>query len=216
MKHVAIFVSCLLVCILSATSIAQVRLNEILADPASDWDGDTSVDSRSDEWIEIVNIGGSPVDLSLFRLGDLSGDTSWRYGFDGTLAPGAVRIVYGSQSVAWEHANGFPAFGLSLNNSGDTVFLFDLSSGDTLVVDQYAYANFEVQDDRATGRKPDGVGPWEIFDALNPYSGTTLPLGNGCLPTPGETNTCTTSVPVKQSTWGAIKSLYHRPPGGGR
>jgi len=208
MKHVAIFVSCLLVCIIFTNSTAQVRLNEILADPASDWDGDTGVDSRSDEWIEIVNIGGSPVDLSSFRLGDLSGDTSWRYGFDGTLAPGAVRIVYGSQAVAWERANGFPAFGLRLNNGGDTVFLFDVSSGDTLVVDQYAYANFEVVDDRATGRKPDGAGPWEIFDALNPYSGTTLPLGNGCPPTPGESNTCTASVPVKHSTWGAIKMLY--------
>lgn len=209
MKHVAIFVSCLLVCILSVTSVAQVRLNEILADPASDWDGDSSVDSRSDEWVEIVNVGGSLVDLSSLRLGDLSGGTSWRYGFDGSLAPGAVHIVYGSEAVAWEQANGFPAFGLSLNNGGDTVFLFDLSGGDTLIVDQYTYANFEVVDDRAAGRKPDGTGPWEIFDALNPYSGSTLPLGNGCLPTPGENNTCTTSVPVEQSTWGAIKAMYH-------
>jgi hypothetical protein len=208
MKHVAIFVSCLLVCIFSVTSVAQVRLNEILADPASDWDGDSNVDSRSDEWVEIVNVGGSLVDLSSFRLGDLSGGTSWRYGFDGSLAPGAVQVVYGSEAVVWEQANGFPAFGLSLNNGGDTVFLFDLSGGDTLVVDQYTYANFEVADDRAAGRKPDGMGPWEIFDALNPYSGTTLPLGNGCLPTPGENNTCRTSVPVEQSTWGAIKAMY--------
>jgi hypothetical protein len=208
MKHVAIFVSCLLVCIIFATSAAQVRLNEILADPASDWDGDTSADSRSDEWVEIVNVGSSSVDLSSFRLGDLSGGRSWRYGFDGALAPGAVRVVYGSQAVLWEQANDFPAFGLSLNNGGDTVFLFDTSSGDTLAVDQYAYSNFEVQDDRATGRNPDGTGLWEIFDALNQYSGTTPPLGNGCLPTPGENNTCTASVPVEQSTWGAIKALY--------
>ena len=183
MKHVAIFV-CFLVCLPFATSHAQIRLNEILADPASDWDGDSSLSSRSDEWVEIVNVGAAVVDLSTYRLADLSGGTGWRFGFDGALAPGDVRVVFGSESVAWEQANGYPAFGLSLNNGGDTVFLYDLAGGDTVVVDSYTYADFEVADDRAPGRDPTGA-TWEIYDGLNPYSGQTPPLGNGCVPTPG-------------------------------
>jgi hypothetical protein len=208
MRIVAVFVFCVVASFLPINSAAQIRLNEILADPASDWDGDGGVNSRSDEWVEIVNIGSSAVDLSSYRLGDVSGDTSWRYGFSGTVAPGEIRLVYGSDAVLWESANGFPAFGLSLNNSGDTVFLFDVAGGDTIVVDQYTYSSFEVQDDRTTGRDPDGTGDWVIFDGLNPYSGSAPPFGNGCAPTPGGTNDCSTSVPVKESTWGAIKALW--------
>lgn len=210
MKRVAIFVFSLVVCVFATNATAQIRLNEILADPARDWDGDATLNSRSDEWIEIVNVGTSTVDLSPFRIGDLSGGMEWRHGFTGTLAPGATLVVYGSQSVTWEQANGFTAVGLSLNNAGDTIFLFELSGSDTLVVDEYTFADFEVVDDRATGRNPDGTGPWEIFDALNPYTGQTLPLGNGCAPTPGGANACTPTVPVEESTWGAIKAMYAR------
>jgi hypothetical protein len=208
MKRVAICVFSLLVCVFAVDAAAQIRLNEILADPARDWDGDATLNSRSDEWVEIVNVGVSTVDLASYRIGDASGETEFRYGFTGTLAPGATLVVFGSQSVAWEQANGFTAVGLSLNNAGDTVYLFELSGGDTIVVDEYTYTDFEVLDDRATGRNPDGTGPWEIFDALNPYSGPTLPLGNGCAPTPGETNQCSGTVPVKESTWGRIKDMY--------
>ncbi|MDH3216519.1 MAG: lamin tail domain-containing protein [Candidatus Krumholzibacteria bacterium] len=208
MRNVAVFVCFLFVLFPPSQGDTQIRLNEILADPASDWDGDGAVSSRSDEWVEIINVGTSIIDISSYRLGDLSGGTSWRFGFDGTVAPGEVRLVFGSESVAWETANGFPAFGLSLNNAGDAVFLYDVAGGDTIVVDQYAYSAFETEDDRATGRLPDGVGDWFIFDALNPYPGTTPPLGNGCAPTPGHDNVCQGSVPVEETTWGAVKALF--------
>lgn len=208
MKIVAIFLCLLLTAILPRNAEAQIRLNEIVADPASDWNADGAVNSRSDEWVEIVNVGASAVDLSFYRLGDLSGGTDWRYGFTGSIMPGEVRIVYGSDAVQWQIDNGYPAFGLSLNNAGDTVFLFRLAGKDTVVVDQYAYRAFEVEDDRAIGRDPDGTGDWVIFDALNPYGGSTPPFGNDCVPTPGRTNVCSDSVPVEDSTWGAVKALY--------
>jgi hypothetical protein len=187
---------------------AEVLLSEILADPASDWDGDGAVGSRTDEWVEVVNTGASSVDLSVYRLGDLSGGYSWRYGFSGTLQPGAVAIVYGSDSEAWQAANGFTIAGLSLNNAGDTVFLYKIGGADTLVVDSYAYVAHEVLDDRSTGRMPADVTEWRIFDALNLYSGTNQPLGTGCLPSPGVVNDCDPLVPVEQTTWGAIKEMF--------
>ncbi len=207
MRIVAIFVFTFMLCAWSPGGFAQVRFNEILADPVADWDGDGARSSRNDEWIEIVNVGTSTVDLSCYRAADASGGFDWRYGFSGLLAPGEVRVVYGSDSVAWEHANGFPAFGLSLNNAGDTVFLYDVLGGDTLIVDQYTYQSFQVLDDRSTGRSPDGNGQWVVFDGLNPYLGSRPPLGTGCAPTPGGVN-CIPAVPVEESTWGAVKHLY--------
>ena len=48
MRYVAFFFSALLaLAFLSPIASAQVQLNEILADPASDWDGDGSVNSKS-------------------------------------------------------------------------------------------------------------------------------------------------------------------------
>jgi len=187
---------------------AQLLLNEILADPASDWDGDGSVGSKTDEWVEVINVGASSVDLSAYRLGDLSGGYTWRYGFSGTLASGGIVLVTGANSLAWQAANGYTAAGLSLNNTGDTVFLYRIEGADTVVADSYAYLAHEVLDDRSTGRSTDDVLEWQVFDVLSPYSGTNPPLGNGCAPSPALPNACGPRVPVEERTWGAIKGLY--------
>ncbi|MFH1756334.1 MAG: lamin tail domain-containing protein [Candidatus Latescibacterota bacterium] len=206
MKFVAFLCLLVLSCALAATCSAQICLNEILADPASDWNGDGEVDSKTDEWIEIMNTGSSNVDLASFRLSDLSGGYDWRFAFGGTLAPGEMRVVYGSEVVEWQSENGVSTYGLSLNNAGDTVFLYVLSAADTIVMDSYEYVSHEVVDDRSTGRKPDGMGSWAIFDGLNPYGGTKPPLGTGCNPSPGLPTACAT--PIEAITWGHVKSLF--------
>jgi hypothetical protein len=181
------FVFFLVVPLTFVAASAQVLVNELLADPASDWDGDGTVGSKTDEWVEVINAGASSVDMSGYRLGDLSGGYSWRYGFTGTLDPGAVIVVYGTDSQAWQTANGFTVAGLSLNNTGDT---------------------HEVLDDRSTGRRMGTPAEWRVFDALNPYSGTNPPLGTGCAPTPGSVNECDALVPIEETTWGAIKEMF--------
>jgi hypothetical protein len=213
MRNVAFFLS--LFCLwLSVTAFpagdasAQLVFNEVLADPASDWDGDGTVGSKTDEWVEVINLGSSAVDLSAYRLGDLSGGYSWRFGFSGTLAPGGIVHVTGTSSLAWQAANGYTAAGLSLNNTGDTVFLYRIEGGDTAVADSYAYLAHEVLDDRSTGRSLENSSEWQVFDSLNPYSGTNPPVGNGCPPSPGLPNVCGPRVPVEEKTWGAIKGLY--------
>lgn len=187
---------------------SQVRINEILADPGFDWNGDGTVGFKEDEWVEIVNAGPTPVAIDDLRLSD-AGTVVFRYGFSGTLAPGSTFLVFGSQSVAWETANGLSTVGLSLNNAGDTVRLWQLAGSDTLLVDTYTYAAHEVLDDRSTGRLPDGTGEWRVFDARNPYTGTTPPLGTGCAPTPGAANACPTAV--APSTWTRVKALFDIP-----
>jgi len=48
----------------SAAALDDLRLSEILAGPARDWDGDGVFDARRDEWLELGNYGAAPVDLS--------------------------------------------------------------------------------------------------------------------------------------------------------
>ena len=139
-----IFRFCMFLALVSITAIpcfsdcaAQLVINEFLADPARDWDGDGALSSRDDEWVEIANLGSAAVDLAGYRLADGEGRPVWRYGFSGTLAAGAVRIVYGSDARAWEEASGFPVYGLSLNNAGDRIALYRISGADTAVVDSY-------------------------------------------------------------------------------
>jgi hypothetical protein len=139
MKFVAFFCLLFLSISIAVTCTAQVCLNEILADPASDWDGDGEVNSKTDEWIEIINTGSSTIDLANLRLGDISGGYEWRYAFSGTLDAGEILVVYGSQVVQWQRDNGVSTYGLSLNNSGDTVYLYRLIPADTIVADSYGY-----------------------------------------------------------------------------
>jgi len=187
-----------------AAAAPDLRLSEFMAAPASDWDGNGVFSSRDDEWIEIMNGGGVPVDLTGWFVTD--GDSIPRYAFTGTLAPGEVRLVTGGQSVDWERASGHPVFGLSLGNTGDQVLLWRVVGADTTLVDGYAYRSHESAADRATGRTPDG-SEWRLEDQLNPYAGSTAPTGTGCPPTPGRPNDCGVT-PTRRDTWGRVKAHW--------
>jgi hypothetical protein len=207
MKYVAYFLCLLLTtAALAPAGVAQIRLNEVLGDPATDWNGDGNVDSKLDEWVEVINTGTSSVDLSRFRVSDLSAGTAFRFALSGTLAPGEVKVYFGSDVVAWQAANGVAQLGLSLNNGGDTVFLYEVEGAEPTVGDSYAYVTAEVADDRSVGRMPNGTGNWVIFDGLNPYKGAQPPIPTGCAPSPGAKTQCPT--PTQASTWGQVKSLY--------
>lgn len=191
---------------LAPDGAAQVKINEVLADPNTDWDSDGTTNSKLDEWVEVINTGSSSVDLSVYRITDESAGTNWRFALGGTLAAGEIRVYYGAEVVAWQTANGVSAFGLSLNNSGDKVYLYKIVGSDTTVADSYAYVTSEIADDRSVGRLPDGGASWVVFDALNPYTGSSPPVATGCMPSPGGSSGC--STPAKGATWGSVKSRY--------
>jgi hypothetical protein len=162
-------------------SLASLRLNEVLPAPGSDWDSDLQSGSKTDEWVEIVNSGSSGCDLSDYFL--LNGDNRTTvYGFTGSISPGEFVVVHGSGAVAWQGDNGYGAIGLSLNNSGDVVWLVQVSAGDTIVVDSLSYSSGEVGYDVSIARLPDGSGDWTLFDHFLPMGGNDLD------PTPGTSN----------------------------
>jgi hypothetical protein len=187
---------------LSLPATAQVVLNELMPDPASDWsptDGDEEYHSLQDEWVEIFNAGPEAVDISGWMLRDAVSDSSWRFGFSGVLGAGEFFVVYGNEAYAWEDENGYAKNGLSMNNSGDTIAL--VAADRVTVVDAVTYSAGDIGDDRAWGRVPDGSPNWTCIDGLNPAD----PPGTGFPPTPGGPNH---GAPVEDRDWGEVKALY--------
>ncbi len=189
---------------------AAVILNEVLADPMQDWDGDGELSFKGDEWIEVVNIGATDIDLSSYYLRDIFG-TDPHLQLSGVLAPGQAAVFYGSQSMAWQRANGYSDYGFALNNNGETVELLrelgEPGALDFELVDTVTLQAHETEDDRSSGWALDGSG-WTLFDGLNDYGGTQEPGPSGCVPTPGEPNTCELDLPVSRESLGGLKSLY--------
>ncbi|MEM8558125.1 MAG: lamin tail domain-containing protein [Bacteroidota bacterium] len=117
----------------------DIVINEILADPNSssgdnfDTDGDGTAED-DDEFVELYNNGSSAIDISNWEIYDGAG---FRHTFTaGTvLNPGDFVVVVD----AWDPgtppsgivvaSNGF----LGLNNGGDSVFLYNPSSGEYIV-----------------------------------------------------------------------------------
>jgi endonuclease/exonuclease/phosphatase family metal-dependent hydrolase len=145
---------------LLAPAAPKLILNEICAnEPAS---------ATAGEFIEIVNVGSGPADLSGFTLYDA---TSLRHTFAGgsILAPGKGIAVFGG-------AAGIPAGlgsavaastgGLGLANAGDTVTLKDTMGA---VVDSFAYGSaLAAADGVSMNRSPDmaPAGAWALHTAL--------------------------------------------------
>ncbi len=197
----------LVLCGSVGSSQAQILINEVLAAPASDWNGDGEVDFKNDEWVEILNAGSAPVDLAGLFLKDSTGD-AYHYGFSGILGPGELRLVLGSDAVAWQAANDAGSTGLSLNNGGDILELWrDIDSPRVLtVVDMVPIPPHAAGSDRAMGRVPESQ-EWALFDALNEYSGDLIPQGSGCPPSPGAPNLCE-ALPVDEASFSRWKSFH--------
>jgi len=188
---------------------AELVINELLADPASDWDGDGEVDAKLDEWVEVYNPGPDPVHLTRYWLRDGLGEAPHLNLF-GVLEAGEVAVFFGYHAVAWQIENGQASTGLSLNNGGDTVELLRTNDDDPDqldVVDTHLYVAHTAEDDRSSARLPDG-GHWTLFDGLNPYHGNLEPQGTGCTPTPGAPNSCAGGTPAEARNWSTIKETF--------
>lgn len=174
-----------------------VALNEILADPPPDPEGDANGDgvrsSADDEFIEVINHGTTPADLSGWSLAD---SVAVRHVFpEGlVLPPGAMYVVFGGGTITGipSGADVASTGGLSLNNTADQVRLLDAGGG---VQDAHSYGT-EANADQSLIRMPDGDGEW------------TRPLDAG-MPwrySPGAVNAQPASVEVM--SWARIKALY--------
>jgi hypothetical protein len=136
-------------------------INEIYADPhptSGDANGDGSISVTADEFIEIVNVTDSPLDLSGWEIRDLV-RARHRFPPDSLLPAGGAVVVFGAGqpqgsfggSLVQTASSGTLAF----NNEGDTLSLYDLNS---FYVTSYTYGP-EGGEDEALTRDPDLTGP---------------------------------------------------------
>ncbi|MCG3207940.1 MAG: hypothetical protein FOGNACKC_01541 [Anaerolineae bacterium] len=133
-----------------------VQISEVLPSPIDvDWNGDGQADF-TDEWIELQNPMSQPVGLGGWRLADSSGAAfDIPLGID--LPPGGYVTLYTNQ------------LGFSLNNSGDSLTLFDPTGA---VIDQFSYGHSPGYDESwcrlPVDRWSDNCGPspnadnWEL------------------------------------------------------
>lgn len=120
------------------TPTIGVFLNEFMPNPSGVEDGA--------EWVELVNLSGSTVDLTNWKIED--------------AAPTPNVINIGSESILTGDYNLYFFSSASLNNSGgDTLFLKNDSG---VVVDSIAYAGSPFPEDSTFGRSVDGAGIWKV------------------------------------------------------
>lgn len=145
---------------------APIVINEFLADPpdglAGDANGDGTRDSGLDEFVEIVNAGGSPVSVAGFTISD---STSTRFVFPpGTTIPaGEAAVVFGGGSPTGSFGNAganglvfaIGGAGLSLANGGDSIILKDNT---VAVIDSVSYGSAEGNANQSITRSPDIIG----------------------------------------------------------
>lgn len=165
------------------TASAAILINEVLADPAGDANGDGSVHSSKDEFVELVNTGVIPVSLASWTLADL---VQVRHVFadDAAIPPAGFFVVFGGAPQGFAQAAAASTGTLSLNNTGDTVTLRDAGGA---LIDTFSYGA-EGNKDTSLTRSPDATGPFVLHNTVSTtaYSpgrtvngATTLPLPEG-------------------------------------
>ena len=69
-RLVAMGFALLTVALFPVVGHCTLSINEIMADPATDWDGDGEYNYRDDEWVELYNAGPGHVNLGEFALSE--------------------------------------------------------------------------------------------------------------------------------------------------
>ncbi|MEM7507750.1 MAG: Hint domain-containing protein [Pseudomonadota bacterium] len=184
-----------------------IVINEVLVDPNStSANFDTNQDGAAtagDEFVEIANISGVPIDIGGLQLWD-EGRGNWFTIPDGTVLPAgaSLAIATGDDAGATVGQNilyaGLGDSGV-LNNGGDNLVLFD-PLADSFVQATY---NGDAAEDPTSGF--DGfsatatrIGPVEVFGSdtdgqsiqRSPDGDTATVVGD---PTPGAANLCFTA-----------------------
>lgn len=123
------------ICLGAQHAIAGLVINEIMANPngpgAADVDSncDTTFNFADDEYVELVNDMTTSLDISNWTLNDGAG-LKHTFAMGTVLAPGQAFVLFGGGSSTSDCTCGAlfdvaSSGSLGLNNSGDTVTIFD-------------------------------------------------------------------------------------------
>lgn len=136
------------------------------------------------EWVEVFNTGSSEIDLSLYMIRDGNNSESDDIKMSGTLG-GHAFVVF--ENEKW------------LNDTGDTVKLIEIGSGN--VLDEISYT--KVEEEMSWGRFPDGTGGFSLnyktANGSNRKFENTPTATSTPTPTPSPTQTPTQVVTTTSS-----------------
>ncbi|MFY1831900.1 lamin tail domain-containing protein [Myxococcus fulvus] len=157
--------------IVVAEPSGRVIINEVLAnEPAIN-----NTPNVAYEFVELVNVGGAPVDLSGWSLSD-SALSRHVFPAGTTLAAGKALVVFGGAAgIPPGRTNAVTAStgALGLSNSSDTV---SVRRQDATLVDQYAYSSTvdNVSDNRSPDADPN-VTTFKLHNVVSPSGLTSSP-----------------------------------------
>jgi len=132
---------------------ANVLINEMLANPAKDWNGNGVISGMDDEFIELYNSGNQTVDVSGYVLKDMvfrSSPGEYALANATVIGPGEFLVIFVSKS------------GVFQGNDKDAITLYDPFGN---LVDEMKYDATTV--DVSFARIPDG-GEWKNSTAPTP------------------------------------------------
>ena len=126
------------------------------------------VNSSPDDWVELMNIGDTVIELAGWEIRDNSDDHRWQFSESTTLAPGALLLikadsaglVYDDSTNTYVSGVFDEAIGIG---SGDSVRLYDMSG---TLKDSYSWtehANINGDESASWGRYPDGTGDFVLM-----------------------------------------------------
>jgi hypothetical protein len=176
----------------SSPHIGKVIFNEVLTDGTTNEDAnqDGTIDAMEDEFVELVNVSGSAVDLTGWILAEKDWDIHLpRHTFAQgiTLDPNMAAVIFGggdppdSTAFVFYYASnaqdpGIP-YGLDLDDAGDRMVLLD---ADGLFVDEFVYGDQggpTAASDESLTRDPDLTGDFTPHSQATNASGAIFSPG---------------------------------------
>lgn len=161
---------------LAAPAFANVTIAEILADPPADAAGDVNHDgtrsAQQDEFVELMNSGAQPVDLSNWSLSDAA-KVRHTFAAGTSLAAGERLVIFGGgqpQDIQGKVVTASTGM-LSLNNNGDVLTLRDAAMG---VKDALSYGS-AGEEEQSLVR--DGAGELVLHTSLEGADGALFSPG---------------------------------------
>jgi hypothetical protein len=153
---------------------SQIQVNEIFAD-----NGDCCLDDslETEDFLEIINVGNSPIDIAGYYFGDQDGGSVIPSGFpeQTTISGGGILLLWFDNDVE----QGPLHIGAKLNNDGETILAVNLD-GDTIINLTYGPQTEDVSYAAFPDGQPYSDG-WEFTMCPSPgLPNESCPLVEGC------------------------------------
>jgi gliding motility-associated-like protein len=145
---------------------SQVVINEY---SCSNMNGVTDAFGEREDWVELLNTSGTPVNLTGMYLSDKSNNlTKWQIP-SGTINPGGFYMVFCSKRDLVSGNQLHPNFSLT-QTKGEWIILTEADG--TTVMDSLKIVHL-TKSDHSVGRTTDGASTWSLFTAPTPNNSNT-------------------------------------------